>query len=112
MPDASLEWYTGTRTQWIANVTASGPGVCHIVLTFATGFTYSTDATFAEQPGSGCGCPSLLGPTSPAVIRVNNPSNTCVSLGADSGAKSAIVILERNQAARERALLATARFHR
>jgi hypothetical protein len=54
------------------------PGVCHIELIFATGFTYSTDVMFNSQEGE---CASsnvpILGP-----FTVNNPSDTCVALDA------------------------------
>ncbi len=79
-PDASLEWYTGTGSEWIVGVGSPSPGVCHVALTFATGFTYSADVTFAVQPGGGCGCPSFVGPNPPVVLKVNNPSNTCHAL--------------------------------
>jgi hypothetical protein len=84
-PDASLEWYTGAETEWDVAVTAQSPGECHIVLTFATGFTYSTDVTFTSQ-NQGCGCPSFLGPVpGTGAITVNNPADTCVALPRDAG---------------------------
>jgi hypothetical protein len=58
------------------------PGVCHVELTFATGFTYSTDVTFTSQSAnpSAC-CPLLTAPTQTS-FTVNNPSTTCVDAGA------------------------------
>ena len=84
-PDAGLEWYTGADTEWDVAVAAQSPGECHIVLTFATGFTYSTDVTFTSQ-NEGCGCPNFIGPApGTGVLTVNNPADTCVSLPSDSG---------------------------
>jgi hypothetical protein len=61
---------------------ATAPGVCHVELTFATGFTYSTDVTFTSQTDPeppGCAqCPPYIGPASQATFMVHNPSNTCV----------------------------------
>jgi hypothetical protein len=75
-PDASLSWYTGKETQWAVGVVSPSPGVCHIELTFATGFTYSADVTFTEQTA----CNSFIGPTS-GPFMVNNPSDTCLDAG-------------------------------
>src|ERR1039458_9169949 len=33
---------------WLA-ISSPSPGVCHVTLTFATGFTYSADVTFIAQ---------------------------------------------------------------
>jgi hypothetical protein len=88
MPDASLEWYTGGGTKWVA-VGSPSPGECHIVLTFATGFTYSADVTFTSQTGGQCpGCRSYIGPTS-GPFTVNNPNTTCLDAGPDAGASGA-----------------------
>jgi hypothetical protein len=61
-------------------ITSSAPGDCHVALTFATGFTYSTDITFVSQTElqtSGCpACPSYTAPTQ-AKFSVANPSATC-----------------------------------
>jgi hypothetical protein len=62
-------------------------GVCHVSLTFSSGFTYETDVTFATQTDNdpGCGnCPPYIGPTQGS-FRVDNPSNTCVDAGLDGG---------------------------
>jgi|HubBroStandDraft_4_1064222.scaffolds.fasta_scaffold250070_2 hypothetical protein len=64
------------------------PGTCHVTFTFATGFTYSADVTFASMNDSepGCApCPSYIGPVSNSGPKVNNPPETCVAL--DSGAE-------------------------
>ncbi len=79
-PDAGLQWYTGAATELFVSVFASAPGVCHIELIFATGFTYSQDVTFDWQ--GTCG-QHYIGPTS-GPFTVDNPSDTCVAL--DSGA--------------------------
>lgn len=63
-PDAGLSWYTGAETKWEASVFAARPGLCHIVLTFATASTYSADVTFTEQ-NQACGCPNYTGPAVP-----------------------------------------------
>lgn len=82
-PDAGLAWYTGAATEWYVGVFASAPGVCHIELIFATGFTYSQDVTFDWQ--GECG-EHYIGPTS-GPFTVNNPSSTCMALpAADAGA--------------------------
>ncbi len=69
------------------NLGSSGPGTCHIVLTFATGFTYSADVTFKmrkyseDQPGCHpLTCPDYLAPTQER-FTVDNPSNTCLDAG-------------------------------
>ena len=84
---------------WIGTVVVQGqsPGVCHVKLTFATGFTYSTDVTFASQSGGVCGgpqckCGDILAPTPgpggfTVPVTVNNPSDTCLAAaGEDAGA--------------------------
>lgn len=78
-PDASLESYTGAATKWMVGVFSPSPGVCHIELQFATGFTYATDVTFTSQSDV---CGSFIGPTS-SPYHVNNPPNTC--LASDAG---------------------------
>jgi hypothetical protein len=67
-------------------VDSAGPGVCHVALTFATGFTFAADVTFATQPGGDCGgpqcpCPKYVAPTAGPFV-VENPSATCVDAGA------------------------------
>ena len=84
MPDEPLSWYTGAATKWAASVFAASPGTCHIVLTFATGFTYSADVTFASMNDNtpGCPpCPAYIGAISGG-FNVNNPPETCVALDA------------------------------
>jgi hypothetical protein len=89
-PDASLSWYTGTPATGSVSVQSSAPGVCHITLVFATGFTYSRDVTFTQQTldgPPGCpACPSFIGPTS-GPFAVQNPGDTCGDAGvyADAG---------------------------
>jgi hypothetical protein len=86
MPDAGLSWYTGTETEWYVVVASPSPGTCHVLLTFASGFTYSADVTFASQNlNPTCGCPAFIGPTS-GPFTVNNPSETCVDASTDAGA--------------------------
>jgi hypothetical protein len=68
-------------------VRAPRPGACHVVLTFATSFTYSADVTFTVQTvaePAGCGsCPYTV-PNKPTFM-VNNPNATCVDEGLDAG---------------------------
>jgi hypothetical protein len=68
-------------------ISSPSPGVCHVTLTFATGFTYSADVTFILQnDGDTPGCPvwHYTAPTQRA-FTVNNPSTTCVGTGLDAG---------------------------
>jgi hypothetical protein len=72
-------------------VSSPNPGVCHVVLTFATGFNYSADVTFLSQtdsPPPGCPVSHYTAPTQ-RTFTVNNPSNTCVDAGLDEGADAA-----------------------
>jgi hypothetical protein len=85
IPDASVSHYTGTAAEWLALVSSRGPGTCHVVLTFATGFTYSQDVTFVVVPRDSCGCPSYISAQG-GPFEVNNPPDTCVPL-ADAGAE-------------------------
>jgi hypothetical protein len=70
------------------NIYSPSSGVCHVELTFATGFTYSTDVTFTSstQTSSCCGDVTTVTPTQ-ATFTVNNPSTTCVDAG-DSDARA------------------------
>jgi hypothetical protein len=83
-PDAGLSWFTGAETKWAVSVFAESPGACHVVLTFATGFTFAADVTFAEQ-SQACGCPSYIGPSEPSGGQVNNPPDTCVAIADAAG---------------------------
>jgi hypothetical protein len=85
MPNtAGLAFQTPTSGSDVA-VFSAGAGVCHIELTFATGFTYSTDVTFTQVSEDGCACPSLFAAIS-GPFTVNNPSDTCVDAGLDAQA--------------------------
>jgi hypothetical protein len=66
-------------------VASSTAGICHVELTFATGFAYSTDVVFTSSTTTG-GCCSGTGvnPTQ-STFMVNNPSTTCVDGGIDAG---------------------------
>ena len=86
MPNtAGLAFQTPSTSESDVTVFSAGPGVCHIELTFATGFTYSTDVTFTQVSEDGCACPSLFAATS-GPFTVNNPSDTCVDAGLDAQA--------------------------
>jgi hypothetical protein len=64
-------------------------GVCHLDLTLAGGFQYSTDITFVRTTSeSSCPCTSI-GPTQ-ELFDVDNPSTTCVGAGLDAGASDAV----------------------
>jgi hypothetical protein len=69
-------------------VATSGPGICHVTLTFEGGFTYSTDFDFTwqtEPEPPGCPpCPPHLGPTQ-GPFMVDNPSSTCIDDGGVEG---------------------------
>jgi hypothetical protein len=79
-PDASPSSHSFAAGRSVV-VRSAAPGTCHVVLTFATGFTYATDVTFTSHTDStpaGCvPCPSYIGPTE-GPIEVHNPSETCV----------------------------------
>jgi hypothetical protein len=61
------------------------PGVCHVVLTFGSGFTYSTDVDFKWRGSSGCAGNLYIAPTQ-SRFTVNNPSSTCADGGDAAGA--------------------------
>jgi hypothetical protein len=71
-PDAGLPW-AGAGTELYVAVPGLGPGVCHVEMTFATGFTYSMDVMFTSK--STCGGCSYLTTSGP--FMVNNPPTTC-----------------------------------
>jgi hypothetical protein len=67
--DASLSITRGADAALnsIVFVQGQNPGVCHVELIFATGFTYSAVVTFASKAGAMCGdcaCADYLAPTS------------------------------------------------
>jgi len=66
------------------SINSTSAGVCHVELTFATGFTYSTDVTFESQsaPKPPVCCPLLTAPTQ-STFTVDDPSATCVDAGSD-----------------------------
>jgi hypothetical protein len=80
-PDGGVSAQTG-RDKGLVAVDSPGAGVCHVELTFADGFTYSNDVTFASR--TVCGCPSFIGPTA-GPFMVDNPNDTCGEGGADAG---------------------------
>jgi hypothetical protein len=57
-------------------------GLCHVTLTFASGFVYSTDVTFTGTSDD-CGT-GFISPTQ-SVFVVNNPSSTCTDGGGAAG---------------------------
>jgi hypothetical protein len=61
------------------------PGVCHVVLTFGDGFTYSTDVDFKWTGSSSCAANPYIAPTQ-SRFAVNNPSSTCADGGDAAGA--------------------------
>ncbi len=54
-------------------------GDCHVVLTFAGGFTYTTDVQFMDVPQACCGCPGAALAASPTEAVVDNPMATCAA---------------------------------
>jgi hypothetical protein len=60
---------------------ATAAGSCHVELTLASGFTYSTDLQFelrsAKETSDCPSCPPHIAPTVNTVI-VSNPDDTCV----------------------------------
>jgi hypothetical protein len=93
-PDASLASYVGNDA---VLVPSEGPGDCHVELTFASGYAYSADVTFASRSGGLCGgpqckCADYVVPTS-GPFTVNNPSTTCVDAAVSDGAPDASVCL-------------------
>ena len=85
MGDASPSNHvSGSESQYVS-LSSPSPGVCHVELTFATGFTYSADVTFVSESAGGlCACPQSTAPTQ-STFTVNNPSTTCVDAGLDAG---------------------------
>jgi len=75
----------------IAIANSPTPGVCHVELTFATGFTYATDVTFEPQQFTQCGNGQVdyyVEPTE-STFMVNNPAATCGDAGTDAGSDGA-----------------------
>jgi hypothetical protein len=66
-------------------VRSPSAGVCHVELTFATGFTYATDVTFTSTTiTSGC-CPGTGVKPTQSVFMVDNPDTTCVDAAVEGG---------------------------
>ena len=74
--DTNPSHYVFGPTSKSIAVRSPNPGDCHVVLTFATGFTFSADVTFTSELG-GCAPNSYTAPT-PQTHTVDNPSDTCV----------------------------------
>lgn len=92
IPDASVASYTFPHSRRYVLIGAGSPGVCHVQLVFANGYTFSADVTFGVLD-QGCGCPSYVGPVSAPLgstpsgpITVPNPPSTCVAPPIDAGA--------------------------
>jgi hypothetical protein len=58
-------------------------GLCHVDLTFASGFVYSTDVTFT---GTSDGCSTGYITPTQSVFAVNSPGSTCSDGGSAAGA--------------------------
>jgi hypothetical protein len=83
--DAGASSYVSPRSIAIAN--SPTPGVCHVELTFATGFTYATDVTFEPQPFTQCGGGQVdyyVEPTQ-STFAVNTPPAPCGDAGVAAG---------------------------
>jgi hypothetical protein len=68
-------------------------GLCHVTLTFATGFTQSADVTFVsrtdpEPPGCAT-CSPYIAPTQ-RTFMVSNPPTTCIEAGTEAGGDATI----------------------
>ncbi len=78
----------GPYTERAVYVDGQGAGTCHVVLTFATGFTYATDVGFTSQTSWVCGsqscgsCGEITFPTGGPYMVDNPIVSTCVSLDA------------------------------
>jgi hypothetical protein len=76
--DAGSSYSVQDSGVWINSLT---PGVCHLVLRFSSGFTYSADLTFTSSTQTGGCCPGTsVFPTKDTYV-VDNPSSTCVDAG-------------------------------
>jgi hypothetical protein len=75
--DASTPSYVSGEN---VDIGSPSPGVCHVQLTFGTGFTYSVDVTFTSQTAQGDCVPSFsyVGPTH-VVFPVTDPGETCMA---------------------------------
>jgi hypothetical protein len=83
MPEAGTPLgFTAPVPPTDVGVFSGGPGTCHVQLTFASGFTYSTDVAFTAQMQF-CACPTAFVPTS-GPFMVDNPAGTCIA-GPDAG---------------------------
>jgi hypothetical protein len=56
------------------------PGVCHVELIFAAGFTYSADVTYVWQEEA-CGSRYAAPTSTSAEFAVDNPGDTCLDGG-------------------------------
>lgn len=67
--------------EWV-EIASPSAGVCHVQLTFTTGFTYSADVTFTSQTAEGDCVPSFsyVGPTQ-VVFPVTDPGESCMASG-------------------------------
>jgi hypothetical protein len=87
--DASPSNYVDMHDTTLLSVGSPSPGVCHVELTFATGFDYSADVTFVSETDNGSPgcplCPPFIAPTQ-GTFEVNNPSTTCQDAGSDAEA--------------------------
>jgi hypothetical protein len=73
--------YLGGSHQQYVYVQPNVAGTCHIELTFATGFTFSTDVHVTNQSDGDSQCSCQYQEPDPQTIAVNNPSTTCVDGG-------------------------------
>jgi hypothetical protein len=86
-PDGGSSFAMGNG---IVAIDSEDAGVCHVQLTFETGFAFTTDVSFETQSGGVCGgpqcrCGDFVAPTS-GPFAVHNPSATCVEAGIDADA--------------------------
>lgn len=83
--DAGFAGYRYVAVDSAIQVDSAGPGVCHVALTFGTGFTYAADVTFVSEPAHFAPCYVCYGGVyaTQQTFEVGNPSTTCVDAGAD-----------------------------
>jgi hypothetical protein len=60
------------------DITSNYAGACGVELTFASGYTFTTQIEFTSHPGNEQQCTCLSIQATPQMITVPNPSATCL----------------------------------
>jgi hypothetical protein len=88
LPDGGTSWAfgdsSGCTEQFIDVPSPTRTGVCHFVLTFATGYTFAKDVAFSQASGGCPGCPGYIG-ANVLLVNVPNPPDTCLASDAGDG---------------------------